>query len=246
MDRIICHWTAGASKPNAVDFEHYHFLIDGDGVVHSGKHKPEDNLNCKDGRYAAHTLNCNTGSIGVALCGMAGAVESPFDAGKHPINKKQWSALVKLIASLSRKYKIGITAKTVLSHAEVQANLNITQRGKWDISRLPWDNAVVGALAVGNKLRREVLAEMMGTAPVPAATQPAKPVAPTPQKAAIKGVTSMTKDMVFALARHLLTFGGGYVVAKGLLDQVMVNELIGAVLTIAGVAWSAADKKARA
>ena len=245
MDRIICHWTAGTNKPNNVDFDHYHFLIDGDGVVHNGKHKPEDNLNCKDGKYAAHTLNSNTGSIGIALCGMSGAVELPFDAGKYPITKKQWAALIKLIVSLSRKYKIGITPKTVLSHAEVQANLNITQRGKWDISRLPWDNAVVGALAVGNKLRREVLAEMMGTAPAPVATQPAKPVTPTPPKAVFKGVIPMTKDMVLALVRHALTFGGGYVVAKGLLDQVMVNELIGAAMTIIGVAWSAADKKAR-
>lgn len=237
MERIICHWTAGTNKPNAVDRKHYHFLIDGDGKVHNGDFKPEDNIKCRTGKYAAHTLNCNTGSIGIALCGMAGAVESPFQAGKYALNAKQWDAMVNLIVTLSRKYKIGITERTVLTHAEVQGTLGITQRSKWDISRLPWDSSVVGPRAVGNKLRRDVMAAM--------APAPQKLATPKPQNAAFTGALPMNKDMILGLVRHALTFGGGFVAAKGWLDQAMVGELIGATMTIIGVVWSAADKKTR-
>ena len=71
MKRIILHWTAGTHTPNAHELECYHFLIDGLGRIHNGKFKPEANLNCKSGLYAAHTGGGNTGSIGVSLCGMA-------------------------------------------------------------------------------------------------------------------------------------------------------------------------------
>ena len=103
--------------------------------------------------YAAHTLNCNTGSIGVALCCMAGAVESPFNPGKAPMTVAQWQTLPRVVAELCRRYSIPVTPKTVLSHAEVQANLGIKQKGKWDISRLGFDPAVVGPKACGDIMR---------------------------------------------------------------------------------------------
>jgi hypothetical protein len=53
----------------------------------------------------------------------------------------------------------------------------------------------------------------------------------------------MTKEMVLGFVRHLLTFGGGYVAAKGIADQAVVNEAIGAVITLVGLGWSFLDKK---
>lgn len=44
MKRIILHWTAGSYQPNHTDFEHYHYLVNGQGLVIEGKYKPEDNL----------------------------------------------------------------------------------------------------------------------------------------------------------------------------------------------------------
>ena len=70
IKRIIIYWTAGGWFPNATDKEHYHFLIDKNGKTINGKHKVEDNINCNDGKYAAHCGGGNTGSIGVAMCGM--------------------------------------------------------------------------------------------------------------------------------------------------------------------------------
>ncbi|MCA1403691.1 N-acetylmuramoyl-L-alanine amidase [Ensifer sp. IC3342] len=160
MERIICHWTAGAHKASEFDRSHYHILIEDDGKLVRGI--PSIKLNeapAKKG-YAAHTLNCNTGSIGVSLCCMGGSTEAPFDPGKYPMTRKQWDALTDVIADLCRRSGIKITDKTVLSHAEVQNNLGIQQRGKWDFTRLAFDPSIVGAKACGDKLRAEASAKL--------------------------------------------------------------------------------------
>ncbi|MBB3972796.1 peptidoglycan recognition protein family protein [Hansschlegelia beijingensis] len=159
VDRIIVHWTAGGHKASALDTEHYHLLIEADGGIVRGK--PSIDLNDRGGvkaGYAAHTLNCNTGSIGVSLCCMAGAVESPFKAGSAPMTREQWDELPHVLAALCRRYGIPVTPKTVLSHAEVQGTLGIKQKGKWDIARLAFDPFVVGAQAVGDLFRKRAAA----------------------------------------------------------------------------------------
>ena len=45
-----------------------------------------------------------------------------------------------------------------------------------------------------------------------------------------------------ALLRHLLTFIGGTLVAKGILDTATLTEIIGSVLTLLSVGWMALDK----
>lgn len=154
MRRIIVHWTAGLHKASDLDREHYHILIEGDALIRRGK--PSIALNDGGGvkpGYAAHTLNCNTGSIGVSLCCMAGAVASPFIPGSAPMTREQWDRLPIVLADLCRRYGIPVTRQTVLSHAEVQGTLGIQQRGKWDIARLPFDPSVVGAHALGDIFR---------------------------------------------------------------------------------------------
>ena len=53
----------------------------------------------------------------------------------------------------------------------------------------------------------------------------------------------MNMEMVLGLVRHLLTFGGGFVVAKGWLDEGSVTEVVGAAITIIGSVWSVFQKK---
>jgi hypothetical protein len=156
MKRIIIHWTAGGHTPSNLDKGHYHFLIDGAGKVHAGAFPVEANAKPVKGKYAAHTLNCNTGSIGVAVCAMAGAVERPFDAGRAPITPAQVKALAALLGDLCARYKIPVTRETVLSHAEVQPTLGIKQRGKWDIAWLPGMKAPGDPVKVGDKIRAMV------------------------------------------------------------------------------------------
>jgi N-acetyl-anhydromuramyl-L-alanine amidase AmpD len=157
LQRIIMHWTAGGRSASGLDKEHYHFIVQQDGAVVSGKFKPEDNISTGDGKYAAHTLNCNTGSIGVALCGMAGATERPFNAGLHPIRWPQIAVMCSLIAKLCHQYGIPVTRQTVLSHAEVQPTLGIKQKGKWDIAWLPGWTAPIDPGGVGDRLRHDIL-----------------------------------------------------------------------------------------
>lgn len=160
MKRIILHWTAGTNNVSALDRQHYHFIIDGDGKVHEGTFRPEDNRDVRGGKYAAHTLNCNTGSIGVAVAAMAGAVERPFSAGRFPITLKQVEALARLCARLCAQYEIPVTRETVLSHAEVQPTLKIVQRGKWDITWLPGMAKPADPVKVGDFLRAKISGNM--------------------------------------------------------------------------------------
>ena len=137
MKRIIIHWTAGGNKPNSVDLEHYHFVIDSKGVIYNGKYKPEDNENCKDGRYAQHTGGGNTGSIGVSMCGMAG-YSNPREVGKYPLTAVQVEKMFKFCSDLAQKYKIPITSSTIMTHYEFgQKNPKTTSAGKIDIVFLP-------------------------------------------------------------------------------------------------------------
>lgn len=50
-------------------------------------------------------------------------------------------------------------------------------------------------------------------------------------------------EKVSGLIRHTLTAIGGFVVAKGLLEESLVQDAIGAILTLVGVIWSIAAKK---
>lgn len=135
MNKIIIHWTAGTYQPNTTDLEHYHFLIDGEGRKHNGKYKPEDNENCNDGQYAAHTGGGNTGAIGVAMCAMAG-FKSAADCGNYPITPVQLEACFKLCAELCKKYNIPV--ENVWTHYEFGINHpDTTSHGKIDIIYLP-------------------------------------------------------------------------------------------------------------
>ncbi len=137
MKRIILHWTAGTYYPTAYEKEHYHFLVDKDGKVHNGKFKPENNEVCKPGNYAAHTGGGNTGSIGVAICAMAGFVNGK-NTGKYPITKKQFESTMEFCAKLLNKYKLGITPQTLMTHYEFGLkNPKTTSAGKIDIIYIP-------------------------------------------------------------------------------------------------------------
>lgn len=156
MKRIIAHWTAGSYTVSSVDRDHYHFIVSGAGEIVKGDHDVSDNVNTADNDYAAHTRGCNSGSIGISLACMAGARESPFDPGSFPMTQVQWNAMIRAISQLCVFYGIQVTPETVLSHAEVQGTLGIKQAGKWDFTRLAFDNSLKGAKACGDRMRMEV------------------------------------------------------------------------------------------
>jgi hypothetical protein len=51
------------------------------------------------------------------------------------------------------------------------------------------------------------------------------------------------KDQVLGIIRHALTFVGGAIVAKGLVDEVLFQEVLGGIMTLVGAVWSISSKK---
>lgn len=52
----------------------------------------------------------------------------------------------------------------------------------------------------------------------------------------------MNQEKLQGVVRHALTFIGGILVMKGLLDEEMLNELAGALAAVAGTVWSVINK----
>lgn len=150
--RIILHWTAGTNNASSIDREHYHYIVEVDGTIVAGRYTVADNDNTGDGQYAAHTLNCNTGSIGIACAGMAGGLET-----KYPLSAWQVERFCELTARLCRHYNLTITPRTVLMHSEVQEALGIPQRGKIDLDWLTCYPNLTSREQVGTFLRKKIL-----------------------------------------------------------------------------------------
>ncbi len=106
--RIICHWTAGSYNASSVDKEHYHLLIEGNGNLVCGDFSTADNESTGDDVDAAHTARLNTGSIGISVRCLSGAVERPFDPGQFPMLEQQWTVMAELAAILCWRTGIAV------------------------------------------------------------------------------------------------------------------------------------------
>lgn len=53
----------------------------------------------------------------------------------------------------------------------------------------------------------------------------------------------MKKEIVFGIIRHTLTFVGGILVLKGIVDEATLSEITGAVITLVGGIWSVIEKR---
>lgn len=160
LNRVVLHWNGGGAFPDAKSRRAYHAMIDQRGGLHTGTFSVDDNIDTGDEIYAAHTLHGNTKAFGLALCGMHGAVENPLDFGPSPINEEQFNLSARLTARILMAAALPVERHTALSHAEVESVLGIKQRGKWDLSVLPWRSDIRGATAVGNLWRSMIREEM--------------------------------------------------------------------------------------
>ncbi len=52
----------------------------------------------------------------------------------------------------------------------------------------------------------------------------------------------MKRDKIFGIIRHILTFAGGIIVLNGHIDDSMLQEIIGASMSIIGLVASIFDK----
>lgn len=170
--RVICHWTAGAHRASDLDRKHYHLLLE---HVEGDPERTEDDrvrwiagvpiernmrlLSRADTDYAAHTRGMNSYSIGVALCGMRGAVDrrpaEPVDPGPSPISRVQVEALIGFLWQMRIVYGLTPTPAQMHTHYEAETLHGVKQAGKWDITWLP--GSVLGPDEVGPWIREQVI-----------------------------------------------------------------------------------------
>lgn len=147
VQRVILHWSGGGPKATLLDRSHYHFCANADGTIIRGLRAP--------GQYLQHTRNLNTGSVGLSLCGMGGAVEGK-SFGKWPLTSVQVERACEAAAQVLKRYGLSVTQNTCLCHSEVTHVYGKIQRGKWDIDCLQF-RPDLDAAGVHVLLRRKVL-----------------------------------------------------------------------------------------
>ena len=73
-----------------------------------------------------------------------------------------------------------------------------------------------------------------------------KTIVTAPVRLVQKGKEKAMRDIVLGMVRHGLTTLGGMLVARGYMDAGQLEPVIGAMVVIVGVAWSAIEKQQRA
>ena len=200
MNRLILHHSAGTHTPSSSDKTHYHRIVDGSGQVISGYHPIRANAigqKLVSGKYAAHTLNLNGGSIGLAMACMHEASWSNPRACRYFPTSLQIASMIAEAARLCAEYNIVIDRQHVLSHAEVQQTLGVAQRGKWDFDYDPF--GVLDSrdpIKVGDLIREKI---WEASSNKPAVVQP-----PVERRVIRRG--SVGSDV--RLAQQLLTSAG--------------------------------------
>jgi len=112
--------------------------------------------------------------------------------------------MAELAAELCKHYDIPVTPKTVLGHFEVQDNLGIAQRGKWDPGFLPWEPAA-GESEVGRRFRNLVTTYLEGDADVEETL--GAEISVTVQGKAIAGGVSVNEGPMVPIKSLVETFG---------------------------------------
>jgi hypothetical protein len=56
-------------------------------------------------------------------------------------------------------------------------------------------------------------------------------------------LVSLNREKALGILRHLLTLIGGIFIAKGLLQEALVEEIIGFIFTVIGILWSMDNKQ---
>ncbi len=55
-------------------------------------------------------------------------------------------------------------------------------------------------------------------------------------------IMKLTKDQLMGIVRHVITFVGGILVTKGLIDDSTLTEIIGGTVALSGAIWSIVSK----
>jgi hypothetical protein len=58
----------------------------------------------------------------------------------------------------------------------------------------------------------------------------------------VNKIKIMKKEVIFSIIRHTLTFVGGILIAKGVLDETLYQEISGSLIALIGGVWSVIEK----
>lgn len=162
--RIHWHWAASTYTVNWNVVKHYNGVFDKDGNKHDGGTPPQQQAVYLPGKYGvSHTFNANTGAVGLSVAAMAEAKVTNWgtgvvDQGKYPLTWEGIDGMLKETVKLCREFDIKPSPWTTITHAEVQTNIGIKQKNKWDIRVLP-DNPtkLLGEKEAGDMLRARMM-----------------------------------------------------------------------------------------
>lgn len=161
ITRVHWHWTGGNHKISYHDKKYYNDLFDYEGNHYDGISPAHHQAHYMPGRVGvSHTLNANTGAIGMAVAGMFNAQTfgDRVDVGKYPITWDSIDAMLERTVEYCKYFDIKISPWTTLTHAEVQKNIGIRQRNKWDIQILPDKlDRLYSPRDIGDKLRKRMV-----------------------------------------------------------------------------------------
>ncbi len=166
--RVHWHWTASTYAVNWDVVKHYNGVFDKYGNKHDGGAPAQQQAAYIPSRVGvSHTYRANTHAVGLSVAAMAGAKvtswsQGTVEQGKYPMTWEGIDAMLEETADLCREYDIRPSPWTTITHAEVQTNIGIKQRGKWDIRVLP-DNPrkLLGETEAGNILRKRMIEKFM-------------------------------------------------------------------------------------
>lgn len=163
INRVHWHWTASTYNVTWDVRRHYNNVFDHEGNEYDGGTPAQQQAMYLPNRFGvSHTLNGNTGAVGLAVVGMSGANANwganTVDQGKFPMTWEAIDAMLEKTVEYCRAFDIKPSPWTTLTHAEVQTNIGIRQNGKWDIRCLP-DNPkqLLTEIAAGNALRKRMM-----------------------------------------------------------------------------------------
>lgn len=160
LHRIHWHWTASGYKVTYDVARHYNDVFDEKGNQYDGGARPEHQAAYSVARKigVSHTLNANTGAIGLAVAAMRGAEGWPsLMWGDSPLTWPGIDAMLVQTAEYCKEFDIPVSRWSTLSHAEIEPTLGITQRAKWDFRVLPGYPSVMDAQEVGDILRQRLV-----------------------------------------------------------------------------------------
>lgn len=169
ITRIHWHWAVSTYDVTPRVRSHYNGVFDYEGNEYDGGAPAQHQANYSYGQNkvgVSHTLSANTGSVGLSVACLSGVrpdwSEMSVIQGKYPVTWKAIDAMLEKTAELCEAFDIYPSKWTTLNHAEVQPNLGIRQKGKWDIQILPHEpNKIQTASGAGDLMRSRMLEKFL-------------------------------------------------------------------------------------